>query len=559
MTDSRAGLAVYLERTSLVMMVLGFAAGLPFLLVFDTLSAWLRDEGLTLEVIGFFSLATLVYSFKFLWAPLIDRTRVPWLTTRLGHRRSWMLVCQLLIMGGLWLIAGTDPSSQLGLMAALAVLVGFTSATQDIAIDAWRIEAVDESRQGAMAAAYQWGYRAAVLVSGAVPLMLADTFGWRVSYIVMAAAMGLGVAASLAAPREVEHRARQTRIEDVPAVPVRDAIEWGVRLLLIVVAALVIGSGLSANVSFVAGLVEGAGLAGFAAWLRSAWTGPAGVWTQAAAVVVGFGIVALAVLAIPGMPTRPGTYLGRALIEPLVVFRARFGRQAMPILALICLYRIGDFLINIMNPFYLDVGFTLTEVAEVRKIFGLVATVVGVGAGGWAIARFGMARSLLVGAVAGPVSNLVFVWLAMVGHSVPALFVAIGIENALAGFAATCLIAYMSSLTSAGFTATQYALFSSLYAIPGRLLASQSGRIVEAGARSAESGGIVGLLQPLFANLDPESFSAAVERSAVSPTALASGYAAFFIYTCVIGLLAVALTIFVVRRGKTDAGGEMTG
>lgn len=555
MTDSRAGLAVYLERSSIVMVVLGFAAGLPFLLVFDTLSAWLRDEGLTLEVIGFFSLATLVYSFKFLWAPLVDRTRVPWLTAHLGHRRSWMLACQLLIIVGLWLIAGTDPTSQLGTMALLAVLVGFTSATQDIAIDAWRIEVVDESRQGAMAAAYQWGYRVAVLVSGAVPLMLADSFGWRLSYVAMAAAMGLGVAATLAAPREAEVRVRETRIDDVPAVPVRDAIEWITRLVIMVVAALVIGSGLSANVSFLGGLAEGVGLAGIAAWLRGAWTGPAAVWVQAAAVVVGFAFVALAVVAIPGVPSRPGTYLGRALVEPLVVFRARFGRQAVPILALICLYRIGDFLINIMNPFYLDLGFTLTEVAEVRKIFGLVATVVGVGAGGWSIARFGMPRSLLVGAIAGPASNLVFVWLAVVGHSVPALFVSIGIENALAGFAGTCLIAYMSSLTSAGFTATQYALFSSLYAIPGRLLASQSGRIVEAGARSAESGGIVGILQPLFKNLDPESFSTAMERSGVSPTALASGYSAFFVYTCVVGLLAVALTVYVVRGDKSASAG----
>ena len=203
-----------------------------------------------------------------------------------------------------------------------------------------------------------------------------------------------------------------------------------------------------------------------------------------------------------------------------------------------------------MNPFYLDLGFTLTEVAEVRKIFGLVATVVGVGAGGWSIARFGMPRSLLVGAVAGPASNLVFVWLTAAGHSLPALFVSIGIENALAGFAGTCLIAYMSSLTTAGFTATQYALFSSLYAIPGRLLASQSGRIVEAGARSAESDGFVSVLTPLFAELHPDSFVTAFERSGVSPAALASGYAAFFIYTFLVGLLGVVLTIYVVRKQR---------
>jgi PAT family beta-lactamase induction signal transducer AmpG len=215
---ARQALAVYTERSTLIMMALGFAAGLPFLLIFDTLSAWLRDEGLSLEVIGFFSLATLVYSFKFLWAPLIDRTQVPGLTTWLGHRRSWMLTCQLLIIGGLWLIAGRSPTAQLGVMAALAVLVGFCSATQDIAIDAWRIEVVDESRQGAMAAAYQWGYRVATLVAGAVPLLLAESYGWNLSYGVMAGLMGLGVVATLGAPREVQHTVRRTHVEGLPRV-----------------------------------------------------------------------------------------------------------------------------------------------------------------------------------------------------------------------------------------------------------------------------------------------------------------------------------------------------
>jgi PAT family beta-lactamase induction signal transducer AmpG len=146
-------LAVFFERRSLVMLALGFAAGLPNLLIFDTLSAWLREAGLSLEVIGFFSLATLAYSFKFLWAPLVDRTTVLGLTRLLGHRRSWMLVCQALIILGLWLVAGTDPAAHLGLMALFAVFVGFSSATQDIVIDAWRIEAAEQAKQGALAAA----------------------------------------------------------------------------------------------------------------------------------------------------------------------------------------------------------------------------------------------------------------------------------------------------------------------------------------------------------------------------------------------------------------------
>jgi PAT family beta-lactamase induction signal transducer AmpG len=204
-----------------------------------------------------------------------------------------------------------------------------------------------------------------------------------------------------------------------------------------------------------------------------------------------------------------------------------------------------------MNPFYLDLGFTLTEVAEVRKIFGVVALMAGVFAGGYAIARWGLPRALLVGAFGGPLSNLVFVWLAAQGHALGALFVAIGVENVLNGFAGTCLIAYMSSLTTIGFTATQYALFSSLYALPGKILASQSGRIVEAAARAAESGGAFSILNPLFTGLPPESFAMAMEKSGVSAAALGSGYAVFFIYSTLAGLAAIVLAIVVTRGDRT--------
>ena len=175
------GLAAYFERTSFVMLLLGFAAGLPNLLVYDTLSAWLRDDGVSLELIGFFALATLTYALKFVWAPLVDRTNIPVLTKLLGHRRSWMLATQAVIILGLWLISGSNPQSNLAMIALFAVMVGFFGATQDIAIDAWRIEAVDDSRQGVMAAAYQLGYRVAVIVAGAVPLVLAQLFNWNLS------------------------------------------------------------------------------------------------------------------------------------------------------------------------------------------------------------------------------------------------------------------------------------------------------------------------------------------------------------------------------------------
>ncbi len=234
----------------------------------------------------------------------------------------------------------------------------------------------------------------------------------------------------------------------------------------------------------------------------------------------------------PAARTRPGVYLSSALADPLRDFFVRYRSAAGLILALICLYRIPDFVLNIMNPFYLDLGYSLVEIAEVRKIFGVGMTMFGVFAGGVAVARYGLLRAMVIGAFAGPLSNLLFIWLATQGHNLFALFAAIGLDNVAGGFAGTCLIAYMSSLTSAGFTATQYALFSSLYAIPGRLLASQSGRIVEGAARAADAGGVLSGLKGFFAGLPPENFAAAVERSGVSPAALGAGYVGVF---CVFG------------------------
>jgi PAT family beta-lactamase induction signal transducer AmpG len=547
---TREALAAFLEPRALAMMALGFSSGLPFLLIFDTLSAWLREVGLSLEVIGFFSLATLVFSFKFLWAPLVDRTRVPVLTTWLGHRRSWMLVCQALVMLGLWLISLADPTTGLARMATLAVFVGFCAATQDIAIDAWRIEIADVSRQGIMASAYQWGYRAATLTAGAAPLFLASSFGWNVSYGVMAALMGIGIVATLAAPRENAHTVRDIHVTDVPRTPARDLAEWGVRLAILAIGALILGSGLAANASLMGNLLAGLGLGAAGETIVAAWRSPAGVWVQFLAVIAGFGVVIVAVSPVPGTRTLPGVYLASALGDPLRNFFERYGSAARVILALICLYRLSDFVLNIMNPFYLDLGFTLTEVAEVRKIFGVAMTLLGVFGGGLAIVRFGMLPSLLAGAFAGPVSNLVFVWLATQGHQLYALFIAIGVDNVMSGFAATVLIAYMSSLTAAGFTATQYALFSSLYAIPGRLVASQSGRIVESAAHSAETGGVWSMLHALFGGLPPGAYADAFEKSGVSPISLGAGYLVFFLYSSVIGVFAVVLAFIVVYRER---------
>lgn len=544
-----AALAIFIERRALVMLALGFASGLPNLLIFDTLSLWLREAGLSLKVISIFALATLSYSLKFLWAPLIDRTRVPFLTGLLGHRRSWMIVLQVLLMIGLWLISGTDPARNLAVMAAFAAFVAFVSATQDIVIDAWRIEAADVEKQGAMAAAYQWGYRVAMVVAGAAPLLLAEAYSWNISYAVMACLMLLGVAGVLFAPREQAHTVRPIHADGVPSRPALEAPEWIARLGVFALGALLLGCGLAADASLLAAGLQAIGLADAGAAITEAWAmKPEGIYFQLLSVLAGLGVIVLAVCPIPGFRTRPGLYLFAALGDPLRDFLRRYRGTAALILALICLYRLSDFVLNIMNPFYADLGFSKIEIAEARKVFGVVMTVIGVGLGGFFVARLGLMRALVIGAFAGPLSNLAFGWLALQGPQLWALFVAIGIDNVAGGISGTCLIAYMSSLTSAGFTATQYALFSSLYALPGKLIASQSGRIVEGSAAAADQGGPMAVLKAMFSGLPPQAYAGAMERSQVTPAALGAGYLVFFLYSAVLGVAAVILAFIVAGR-----------
>jgi PAT family beta-lactamase induction signal transducer AmpG len=404
-----------------------------------------------------------------------------------------------------------------------------------------------------MAAAYQWGYRVAIIVAGAVPLLLAQTRGWNFSYAVMAALMTIGIAGVLAAPREVRHTIRPIETAGIAPSPAREAVEWAARLVLLLAGALVLGSGLTGNADVLARVLGAIGPAGAREAVLEAWASRVRVWVPLTAIVVGFGFIVLAATPLPGARTRPGVYLSSALADPLRDFFSRYGSSGGLILALICLYRVPDFVLNIMNPFYLDLGYTLVEIAEVRKIFGVGMTMLGVFAGGLAVARYGLMRAMVIGAFAGPLSNLLFIWLAVQGHNLWALFAAIGLDNVAGGFAGTCLIAYMSSLTSAGFTATQYALFSSLYAIPGRLIASQSGRIVEGAARFADGGGILAGVKEFVASQAPQNFATALQRSGVTPPALGTGYIVFFAYSALLGVFAIFLSLAVERRQEGDA------
>ena len=393
-----ASLKIYLQPTSLRMLALGFAAGLP-LLVLGTLSFRLREAGIDRSTIGYLSWVGLAYGFKWAWAPLVDRVPLPGLNAWLGRRRSWLLLSQLGVAAGLVGMALADPRAGLTAVVWCALAVAFASATQDIALDAYRIESAPTEQQPALAASYQTGYRLAMIWAGAGVLWLAaraqggaagyDQHAWQVAYLVMAASMALGVLTVLLSP------------EPAPRViaPARNAAEW----------------------------------------VRS------------------------------------------ALVEPFADFFKRYKWQAALILALIAVYRISDVVMGIMaNPFYVDMGYTKDEVAAVTKIYGVIMTLAGAFVGGSLALRFGVMRILMLGAGLSALTNLLFAWLAGYGHSVPALIAVVSADNLASGIASAAFVGYLSSLTNISYSATQYALFSSLMLMLPKFIAGFSGDYVNA-------------------------------------------------------------------------------
>jgi PAT family beta-lactamase induction signal transducer AmpG len=380
--------AVYRDRRMALILVLGFSSGLPLALSFSTLSAWLATEGITLTTIGLFALVGLPYTVKFLWSPIVDGISIPWLTPRLGRRRGWMVTSQVALAIAIIALGQADPKTGIATVAALAFTVAFLSATQDIVIDAFRVEILAEREQGAGAAAVQIGYRFGMLASGAGALLIADAFGWSVAYLVMGFAMGVGLIAVLLA-REPEPRGGA------------DA-----------------GDGTSGRVPFMA-------------WMQT------------------------------------------HVIEPFGDFITRPGWAV--ILIFIVLYKLGDAVAGVMaNPFYVQIGFSLTEIGAISKVFGLVATLTGAVIGGVIVARLGILSALLWCGLLQMLSNLMFAAQALVGADLGFLTLTIGIENLSGGMGTVAFVAYISRLCSFQFTATQYALFSSLAAV-GRTVFSAGG------------------------------------------------------------------------------------
>ncbi|MDI7775980.1 MFS transporter [Asticcacaulis sp. EMRT-3] len=555
MVESKAERRETLRRNlwpAAVMLALGFSSGLPYLLIYDTASVWLRQAGVSLADIGYFFLfTTFSYTLKFMWAPVIDRLNLPFLTQTFGHRRGWLLLIQILLVAGLLAISTSHPEHGIILMAIIASLTGFVAATQDIVMDAWRIEAVEEKLQGLMASCYQWGYRIALILAGVLPLVLAGPLGWNAAYAIMAGFMAVGIAAVLLAPREKAHTIRPIHMDGLPSQPWLEGLEWMARGVLIVLAAIIMGCGLTGNVDVLDFLLGLVGLSAHAQdALKAVWTAKtSGVFLQIPAFLLGFAVLGACCLPLP-WATRPGAYFKGAFVAPVADFFSRYENWAAFILSLILVYRVSEFILNIMNPFYVDLGFSLDMIAGMRKVWGVAMSMLGLGLASWIIARFGLMKSLVIGAVVGPLSHAGFMWLACAGHDVKVFAIAMALDNISAGISGTVLIAYMSSLTSSAFTASQYALFSSLYSVLGKLVASQSGRIVEASAKAAHQGGVASLFTGLMGHLSADSYVLPALRLGVSPAALGAGYFTFFAYTIVIGFISILMSVWLYFRRK---------
>ena len=386
---------IYTRPTVLGMVFFGFSAGLPYLLVFSTLTAWLTEEGVSRSAIGLFAWVGMTYSVKVIWAPIVDRAVIPFLGRILGQRRSWILFGQMLVVFGLIAISIFGVSN-LPLLALFSVIVAFGSSTQDIAIDAYRIEAIEEEYQGAMSASYILGYRIALLIAGAGAFYVASFTAWSNVYLVMAVLMCVGFGAVMLAKEPLLSRQGLIRETD------------------------------------------------------------------------------------SALNTQKFTFLN-AVVNPFKDFFVRNGSFALLIILLIGVYRLSDIVMGIMaNPFYLDMGYSKIEIANITKLFGFFMTIFGAFVGGLLVIKWGVGRCLLIGAVAVATTNLFFAQLALLANpDLNWLAVTVSLDNLSGGFATTAFIAYLSGLTNKAYTATQYALFSSLMTLPGKFMSGFSGFVVD--------------------------------------------------------------------------------
>ena len=490
------GLRAFLQPRVAALLFLGFSSGLPLLLIFATLSLWLREAGVERAAVTYFSWAALGYSFKFVWAPLIDRLPLPVLGRRLGQRRSWLLVAQLAVIASIAAMAFSDPSTSVGLstMAFAAVAVGFSGATQDIVVDAYRIEVADESLQTLLASAYVAGYRGGMLVAGAGALYLAAGFGtdvgnyaydsWKWTYLCMAGTMLVGVGTTLAV-REPVRRDLSGQLHGTS-----DYARFFM-LFAILVA------------TFVAVFVA---LADAAATLHAWSSGRLGAFRAVAAFLVEAGRLAVALvaaLAVARACVRVGVARADTLrdtyVAPVADFVRRYGRAIVPILLLVGFYRVSDIVLGVIaNVFYADMGYSKEEIATVTKVFGIWMTILGGFLGAALALKYGVMRVLMLGAVLTVATNLLFIALAEAPGDMLLFYAVIGADNLTAGLASAAFVAYLSSLTNISFTAVQYAMLSSLMTLFPKLLGGYSGGVVDAFGYSTFFLGAASIGVPVF-------------------------------------------------------------
>ncbi len=480
MTGWRAVRASYQHAEVRTMLLLGFFSGLPFPLVLTTLALRLKQSGIDRSTIGYFSWVGLAYSLKFFWSPVVDRLSLP-LLSRLGHRRSWMFIAQIGVSAGLVLMAQHDPASGAERMALLAVFTAFCAATQDIAVDAYRIESTGAALQAATAASYQIGYQLALVAGGAGVLVMADTYGWTHAYFVIAGVMSLSLLVTLWVPELGRVERLHTAADEARLASASAALK---PLWLLLASSLVL------------------------CW----WSQPDS--NKFSAVAKSLLLILLLTLTLVRCVPRlrpVWNWLTTAVIFPIVDFYERNGWQAATLfLALIVTYRLNYTTMGVMaGPFYLDKGYTLTEIASISKLYGVLMTMAGGVLAGFAVMRIGYVKVLLSGTLLLAAANLVYAWLATFQPNLWHLTIAISLDNLANGIAGTAFIAYMSSLTNRAYTATQYALFGTLWSLPAKSIAGFSGQIADA-----------------------------------------LGYRDFFIYTALMSLPAFALLLVLWRRER---------
>ncbi len=448
---------IFFEKKPLKMICLGFSSGLPILLVFSTLSVWLVKAGISRSTVTLFSWAGFAYAFKYLWSPLVDNYKLP-IFKKFGHRRSWLLFSQFLIITALILTAFTDPKESLFFTALFITILAFFSATQDILIDAFRIESAPQSMQGPLSSMYIAGYRIAMLVAGAGSLWLASFFGteiydqnvWKKVYLIMSLFMFVGVFA--------------TFISDEPKLKRNLNSDNHVKFLITIFIAVI----------------------GFI-YLYSVIDSPfekkdvlINFLFSLSRLIICFVFSYLIISLLIFIQFAPKNKISKSYMGPILNFIQRYGKFAFLILILISLYRIADIVMGVMaNIFYLEKGYKISDIATYSKFFGVFATIFGGFVGGYCSYKFGTMKCLFFGALIAALSNLLFAWLALSPISINFLIAVITADNISSGFAGAAFVIYLSGLTSIKFTATQYALFSSIMLFLPKLIAGYAGSWVD--------------------------------------------------------------------------------